>query len=241
METISLISILSIAFLGSFGHCVGMCGGIVIAYSSTKIKSEYSKQKQIFAHLLYSFGRVTSYTVLGALFGLIGEVIGFNNLTRGILLLVTGILMILVGFSLLGKIKFLTILEHSCSKSPLYQKTFKSLLGSDSLFSFYFLGMLNGLLPCGFVYVFAIMAAGSGSIFLGALVMFIFGLSTIPALFGLGFFMGLFKQTNLRNIFIKIASILVILFGISMAYKGYMFINNSEKMMQMQHKQHHNM
>ena len=94
--------------------------------------------------------------ILGALFGFVGGVVSFDNLTSGILLLITGVLMGLVGFSLLGKIKFLTILEHSCSKSPLYQKTFKSLLSSESLFSFYLLGMLNGLLPCGFVYVFAI-------------------------------------------------------------------------------------
>ena len=51
MEAISIITIISIAFLGSFGHCVGMCGGIVIAYSSTKIRSEWSKQTQTFAHL----------------------------------------------------------------------------------------------------------------------------------------------------------------------------------------------
>lgn len=229
MEAISIITIISIAFLGSFGHCVGMCGGIVIAYSSTKIKNEYSKKTQAFAHLLYSFGRVTTYMILGALFGFIGGVVSFDNLTSGILLLITGVLMVLVGFSLLGKIKFLTILEHSCSKSPLYQKTFKSLLSSESLFSFYLLGMLNGLLPCGFVYIFAITAASTGSAFWGAFVMFIFGLSTIPALFSLGFFIGLFKQSNLRDLFIKIASILVIIFGIYIAYKGYEYIIDPTK------------
>lgn len=183
METFSLISIISIALLGSFGHCIGMCGGIVVAYSSTKIKSEYSKTIQSVAHLLYSFGRVTTYTILGAIFGFIGGVVTFSNTTSGVFLLITGFLMVIVGFSLLGKIKFLTILEHSCSKSPLYQKTFKNLLTSNSLFSFYLLGMLNGLLPCGFVYAFAITAASTGSAFWGAVVMFIFGLSTIPALF----------------------------------------------------------
>lgn len=229
METISIISILTIAFLGSFGHCVGMCGGIVIAYSSTKIKPQWNKQIQTFAHLLYSFGRITTYMVLGALFGLVGGVVTFDNLTSGIFLLLTGFMMVLVGFSLLGKIKFLTILEHSCSKSSLYQNSFKALLGSESLFSFYLLGMLNGLLPCGFVYVFAITAASTGSAFWGAFVMMIFGLSTIPALFSLGFFVGLFKQSNLRDLFIKIASILVIAFGFYIAYLGYEYITNPAK------------
>ncbi len=229
METISIVTIVTIAFLGSFGHCVGMCGGIVIAYSSTKIRSEWSKKMQATVHLLYSFGRITTYTILGALFGLVGGVVTFDNLTSGILLLVTGSTMVLIGLSLMGKIKFLTSIEHSCSKSPLYQSTFKSLLGSDSLMSFYLLGMLNGLLPCGFVYVFAITAASTGSPIWGAFVMFIFGLSTIPALFSLGFFVGLFKKTNLRDLFIKLASYLVIGFGIYVAYLGYEYLSDPSK------------
>lgn len=223
METVSILAIISIAVLGSFGHCVGMCGGIVMAYSSTKIRSEWSKKLQAIAHLFYSFGRITTYTLIGAIIGFAGSVITFNNLTNSMLLVFTGVMMVLVGLSLLGKIKFLTILEHTCSKSTLYQKTFKKLLGSDSLISFYLLGMLNGLLPCGFVYAFAIIAAGTASAFWGAVVMFIFGLSTLPALFSLGFFIGLFKQSNLRDIFIKVASILVIAFGFYMMYLGYQF------------------
>ena len=229
MEAISIITIISIAFLGSFGHCVGMCGGIVIAYSSTKIKSDWTKKIQALGHLLYSFGRITTYMILGALFGFVGGVVTFDNLTSGIFLLLTGFMMVLVGLSLLGKIKFLTILEHTCSKSPLYQSTFKALLGSQSLFSFYLLGMLNGLLPCGFVYVFAITAASTGSAFWGAFVMLIFGLSTVPALFSLGFFVGVFKQSNLRDLFIKLASILVIGFGIYIAYLGYEYIIDPTK------------
>ena len=229
METISIITIISIAFLGSFGHCVGMCGGIVIAYSSTKIKSDWTKQVQAMAHLLYSFGRISTYMILGALFGLVGGVVTFDNLTSGIFLLLTGFMMVLVGLSLLGKIKFLTILEHTCSKSPLYQNTFKALLGSQSLFSFYLLGMLNGLLPCGFVYVFAITAASTGSAFWGAFVLLIFGLSTLPALFSLGFFVGVFKQSNLRDLFIKLASILVVAFGIYIAYLGYEYLVDPTK------------
>lgn len=229
METVSILTIISIAFFGSFGHCVGMCGGIVIAYSSTKVKDEWTKAHQATAHMLYSFGRISTYMILGALFGFVGGVVTFDNVTSGILLLTTGTMMVLIGLSLMGKIKFLTILEHSCSKSPLYQSTFKSLLGSDSLMSFYLLGMLNGLLPCGFVYVFAITAASTGSAFWGAIVMLIFGLSTLPALFSLGFFVGLFKQSNLRDLFIKIASFLVIGFGFYIAYLGYDYIIDPTK------------
>lgn len=239
MEAFSIISIISIALLGSFGHCIGMCGGIVVAYTSMKVKADDSKAKQIIAHLAYGFGRVTSYTFLGAIFGLLGSVIAFTNSTKALLFFVTGVLMVLVGLSLLGKIKFLTSIEHSCSKSPFYQKTFKKVLGSSSFSSFYILGILNGFLPCGFVYFFAITAAATASVFWGAFVMFIFGLCTIPALFILGFFAGLFKQSKLRDIFIKIASILVIIMGIMMLYKGFIFYTNQSMNHNITHEMKH--
>ena len=159
METIDILSIITIAFLGSFGHCVGMCGGIVIAYSSTKIRDDFNKAKEVASHILYSFGRITTYVILGAVFGSLGGVATFSNMANGILFVVAGVAMVLTGFSLLGKIKFLTLIEHSVSKTSWYQKNFRSLLGSQTLSSFFMLGLLNGLLPCGFVYFFAIQYA----------------------------------------------------------------------------------
>lgn len=235
MESISILTIVSIAFLGSFGHCIGMCGGIVVAYSSTKIDSTWGSSKQSISHILYSFGRITTYVIIGAIIGFIGQLITFDNTTSGILLISTGVLMILVGLSLSGKLKFLTSLEHSVSKSPLYQRTFKSLIGSNSFSSFYLLGMLNGLLPCGFVYVFAITAASTGSALWGAFVMLLFGLSTLPAMFSLGFFVGVFKQVALRNLFISIASILVILFGFYIMYQGYEYMIDPNKVILSSH------
>ncbi len=229
METIDIISIVTIAFLGSFGHCVGMCGGIVIAYSSTKIRDNFSKTKESVAHILYSFGRVTTYVLLGAIFGTLGSVASFSNMANGTLLFVAGLFMVLTGFSLLGKIKFLTFIEHSVSKTTWYQRNFKLLLGSQTLVSFYLLGLLNGLLPCGFVYFFAITAASTGDTLSGALVMFIFGLSTIPALFSLGFFVGLFNKSNFRNIMIKLAALSVVIYGIYTLYNGYGYITNPNK------------
>lgn len=224
METIDFISIITIAFLGSFGHCIGMCGGIVIAYSSTKVAQEWSKTHQSIAHLLYSFGRILTYAILGSIFGYLGGVATFSNTANGILWLIAGTAMVLTGLSLMGKIKFLTLIEHSVSKSKWYQQNFKVLLGSQTLVSFFLLGMLNGLLPCGFVYFFAITAASTANPFYGALVMIVFGLSTIPALFSLGFFVGLFKQSGFRNTMIKLASISVILYGGYTIYNGYDYL-----------------
>lgn len=229
MNTIDILWIIGIAFLGSFSHCIGMCGGIIIAYSSTKIDDKWEKPKQAMAHLLYSFGRVFTYVILGGMFGFLGGVAMFNNLANALLLIIAGIVMILTGLSLSGKIKFLTLIEHSLSSASWYKKIFRELLQTKSLFSFFVLGMINGLLPCGLVYFFAVTSASTGSALYGALVMLIFGLSTIPALFSLGFFVGLYKNSNFRNLIIKIASISVIIFGVYTIKKGYDYIRYPQK------------
>jgi len=222
METINIFSIITIAFLGSFGHCIGMCGGIVIAYSSAKIDGGFSKQKQAISHLLYSFGRVTTYVIMGVLFGYFGSLFSFDGQANTIFRMIAGIVMILAGLSLIGQIKFLTLIEHNLSSSLWYKKVFQTLIKSKSYLSFFSLGLLNGLLPCGFVYFFAITAANTASPIYGALVMLIFGLSTIPALFSLGFFISLFNKTSIRDVFIKLAALGVIIYGIVELYKGYM-------------------
>ena len=229
METVNILTIISIAFLGSFGHCIGMCGGIVVAYSTIKIDPKSSKVSQSVAHLLYSSGRVLTYTVLGAMFGFLGGVVLFSNNANGGLLIFAGIVMILAGLSLMGKIKFLTLIEHSFSSSSVYRNAFKSVLNSKSNLSFFLLGMLNGLLPCGFVYFFAITAASTADPFYGALVMFIFGVSTIPAMFGVGFLSSLAAATSFRNMMMSLSSIAVILYGAYTIYNGYEYIANPQK------------
>ena len=229
MDSINLLTIISIAFLGSFGHCIGMCGGIVLAYSTIKIEPASSKVSKTIAHLLYNFGRVLTYTILGAMFGALGGVVIFSNTANAVLLIVAGVAMILAGLSLMGKIKFLTIIEHSISSSNFYKKSFQKILHSKSNVSFFVLGMLNGLLPCGFVYFFAITAASTASPLSGALVMFIFGISTIPAMFSLGFLSSLASATNFRNMMMSLSSVAVILYGTFTIYNGYTYISNPHK------------
>ncbi len=238
MENIDLIIILTTAFLGGVGHCIGMCGGIVVAYSSTKIDQTSSYIQQTASHLAYNFGRVTTYAILGAIFGFVGQVVAFTPTTKGVLFLITGVLMILAGLSLIGNIKFLNSAEWSVSKYSWYQNTFRSLMTSKSYKSFYLLGMLNGIIPCGLVYSFAIFAASTASPLYGALVMALFGLATIPALLFLGFVTKFLQKGSLRGTMMKLASILVILYGGMTLYKGYNFIAHPEVMKAKMDKMH---
>lgn len=221
-----LLAVMLIAFAGSFGHCIGMCGGIVIAYTSTKVQSRWSRAKQATAHLIYAAGRIFTYVLMGVLFGALGGVVTLTPYGNGTLLLFAGIVMILAGISLLGKIRFLSVIEHSLSHLPWYQKAFRGLMQQHHWRSFFLLGMLNGLLPCGFVYFFAVAAAGSGSAEQGALIMLVFGLSTLPALFGLGFFVGLFQKFGFRNAMIRIAAVAVIAYGVMTLYYAVRFYQN---------------
>jgi len=233
MGNIDLIIILTTAFLGSVGHCIGMCGGIVVAYSSTKIDHKSSYLQQTASHLSYNFGRVTTYAILGGMFGYLGQVLAFTPTTKGILFIFTGLLMILAGLSLIGNLKFLNSAEWSVSKYAWYQNSFRKLMSSKSYGSFYLLGMLNGIIPCGLVYSFAIFAASTASPLSGALVMATFGLATIPALFFLGFITRFLQKGNLRGTMMKLAALLVIVYGVITLYKGYSYIIHPEETQKM--------
>lgn len=240
MDNIDLWTLFVVAFLGSIGHCVGMCGGFVMAYSAAKIDQNWDKSHQSVAHLFYNVGRVTSYTIIGALFGLFGKIFSFSMTGKGILFLIVGVIMVLMGLSLVGKIRFLTSVECSTSSSGLFRRLFHKFITSKSLASFFFLGMLNGFIPCGFVYFFAAFAAATASPLWGAVVMLVFGIATMPVLFSLGFFSALMHRVKFRQLALQLSGVLVILYGLYTGYKGYMFIAKPQmvksKMMKM--KQH---
>ncbi|MGW8169516.1 MAG: sulfite exporter TauE/SafE family protein [Sulfurovaceae bacterium] len=236
MNYIELLAILGTAFMIGFGHCIGMCGGIVIAYSTAKIDEKASWAKQSFSHLAYNFGRITTYIIMGALFGLLGKVFAFTMTTKGILFITTGMLMIIAGFSIIGGGKFLNSANWSISKQGWFQNSFKALLISKTPSSFYILGMLNGLIPCGPVYAFAIVAASTANPFYGAMVMFIFGLGTMPSLLFLGSLAKLIQRGGWRTTMTKIGALMIMLYGAWTLLKGYNFISHPEMMGQKMEK-----
>ncbi|MBK9731189.1 MAG: sulfite exporter TauE/SafE family protein [Chitinophagaceae bacterium] len=159
-----------LGLLGSF-HCVGMCGPLAMALPD----SNASNARFIWGRILYNLGRATSYALMGAFFGLIGFGFYFSgiqqgmSITIGLLLLFSAIPVFTefknrwqFGFS--GKLKKLL--------APLFLKTSASNL--------YFIGLLNGLLPCGFVYMGIAGALLAGTVINGALFMLLFGLGTFP-------------------------------------------------------------
>lgn len=222
MTGIEWTAIITFALLGSVGHCIGMCGGFIVTYTTAKVRPEHGKIQSAFYHFLYNIGRVTSYTAMGALFGLFGSLWDVSPLTRAIMFAVAGVMMILMGLSFAGKLKFLTSIEVPITNFRWFKKVFTAQLGSSSPRSFYVLGVLNGLFPCGLVYTMLVTATTTQSALYGAVVMAVFGLFTIPTLFSFAYVVGLFSQTKFRSVMIQLAAITVIGFGGWTVVKAYM-------------------
>jgi hypothetical protein len=226
MNSIDWWIIISIAFTGSFGHCIGMCGGFVMAYSSTKIDASMSKGAQLVRHSAYNLGRVSSYALLGMFFGAIGALFTISMEMRGMLFILAGLLMIITALSMLGLSKLLHLLEHSFSSFSLFKILFSRLIKNKSISSFFALGMMNGFFPCGFVFFFAAKAASSASIIDGGLIMAAFGLATVPTLLALGQSVNFMREIAFRQTMNRIAAVSIGMYGLFSLYKGLAHLIN---------------
>lgn len=215
-----------IGFLGSF-HCVGMCGPIALALPI----GTSSNLQLVISRLLYNFGRIVTYTFFGAIFGLFGKGIAFAGLQRyaSIALGLTILLYYLMPSKFKGRlsatIPYLAI-------SNFVKKSFTKLTKSGSAQSLFLFGIINGFLPCGFVYVALAGAITMGDFTSGALFMALFGLGTTPIMFATSL-VGKFIKGSLRTrmnklipVFAIVLAIIFILRGLSL---GIPFLSPPEK------------
>ncbi|MFQ4146419.1 sulfite exporter TauE/SafE family protein [Chlorogloeopsis sp. ULAP02] len=189
--------IISLGFLGSFGHCLGMCGPLAVAFSLSHQQKTSNWQQQLTFHALLNFGRLLSYTLVGAGIGALGSILlksgqlaGIGSDLRQWIAIVTGMMLIWFG---LGQIKpdFLPRIPvlHPLLKGSLHNRLSAGMV-KLSLKSRWWtpavLGMTWGLMPCGFLYAAQIKAAETGNLWIGAATMLAFGIGTIPTMLGVG-------------------------------------------------------
>jgi len=180
MATIALAGI-TLGLIASF-HCVGMCGPLVMALPVGHL----SRWRQVIAVMLYNTGRVFTYTLLGLLLGLAGRrlyLAGWQqwlSVCLGLLLLLPA-LYILVGKRNLQP-KWLSGLQWRL------QLLMARFIGSQQPLAHLGLGALNGLLPCGMVYLATAGTLGMQQVGDSVLFMFFFGAGTWPAMFAIGLF-----------------------------------------------------
>ena len=208
-------------------HCVSMCGGInlsqCINYNDTIDKGTLSTIKPAF---LYNLGRVISYTIFGAIVGGIGSIISFTGWMQSLIQLIASIFMIIMGLNMLNIFPWLRKLNPRMPK--IFAKKFKSKNNNSP----FFIGLLNGFMPCGPLQAMQIYAISTGSVTKGAISMFLFSLGTVPLMFGLGT-LSSYMSKKFSNKIMKFGAILVIVLGFSMfnnalALSGINFSKGSE-------------
>ncbi|ASP47178.1 sulfite exporter TauE/SafE family protein [Cognaticolwellia beringensis] len=202
-----------IGLLGS-GHCVVMCGGI--STMLTTAISDTARHKKYAIIFAYNFGRIASYSLIGALVAFTSSMAAKNiGFPVAILKTIAGVFLILLGLYLGQWLMWLSRVEHLGKNiwrhiSP-HTKKFIPIKNIKSAFA---LGALWGWLPCGLVYSTLTWSLASADVLNGALIMFFFGLGTLPALLSVSLGTISVKSLLSHTLFRKLAAMLVVIYGI---------------------------
>lgn len=216
MELVSaFLSALVLGLLGSM-HCVGMCGGLQTLLNRPQaVRKPLENQLHL---IVLNLGRVTLYSLTGAMFGFIGAELGTQLDVPGwsvLLRQLTAVMIIVVGLQLLLKIERpLAFLEKA--GYGLWQRI-QPLLSRPGPFTYsqsFRRGLLWGFLPCGLVYSVLAIATVSGSAAGGLLTMLGFGMGTLPALLFTGLVLWKFKQVLQSGLVRRGGGVFFILVGL---------------------------
>ena len=204
----SRLALFTLGLLTSL-HCVGMCGGINLAQSSA---SAQAGEQVARANLFYNLGRVLSYTLIGALAGALGSVLRVSTAVQAVIELLAALLMLLMGLNLLDFAFLRGLLPHLPAGLRL------RLLHRGRNSSLW-VGLVNGLMPCGPLQAMQLYALATGSAVRGAVSMLLFSLGTVPLMLGFGLVSGSLNHRYARPM--RLASgALVLVMGMSMLTNG---------------------
>lgn len=217
-ESISLLILFAAGLLTGF-HCISMCGGFIVSYTT---KNALNGHKSFSQHLVYGIAKTFSYALIGGLFGLVGGFIAFNTQLRGWVAIFAGIFMVFYSLSMFG-IKFFRkfqvnpkFLSKVAAKSP-----------KGSYLGPLFTGLLTGLfVACGPLQAMYLYAIGSGSFRVGAISLSVFGLGTLPVLIGFGSLVTMISHKTTAKI-LKVSAALVLLLGLIMINNGLALTGSS--------------
>ena len=176
-----LYSAFIVGLLGSF-HCLGMCGPLVLALPV----HAQDKVKAVSGRLIYNTGRIATYSLVGLLMGMFGQSLSFVS-SQQALSVAVGVLMLMLIVSpnqLSQKFSFVSPIARFTSK---VQQQFALQFKKKTYRAYFFSGMLNGLLPCGLVYIALAGAIATGNSVSGMAYMALFGLGTLPMMLAVSF------------------------------------------------------
>ena len=204
---------LILGLLGSF-HCVGMCGPIAFLLPLDRS----NRTKRILQATSYHLGRIIMYALLGMAFGLVGKSLHLFGIQQqlsigiGILMIAT----IIIPSKIFNRYHF---------SRPIYRVVGKVknkmgvTLKKKTPGAFFTLGYLNGLLPCGLVYMAIFGAIGTGGALQGSLYMALFGLGTVPLMTS-AMYLGNFLTNTIKQRILKAIPVLVVIIGLLFILRG---------------------
>ena len=255
-SALDLWLIAALGFLGSFGHCVGMCGPITAAFAlsvdATDVKQgpqQHAIASSLSFHLRLNLGRLLSYALVGAAIGALssvlfagGQMAGVGSALRRAISMTTGLLLIWFGLSQAkpGLLPTLPLVHserlHTWVNRWMMQLSGKQFteasanrLATVQMLKPLLLGLLWGLIPCGFLYAGQLRAAETQSWVGGAAVMLAFGAGTMPAMLATGITTALLSSHQRSQLFqiggwlsVIIGSLLLVRTGDTMSdYSGH--------------------
>ena len=207
------LSALTLGLIGSF-HCIGMCGPIALAIP---LKTS-SWLARITGGVIYNIGRAITYATMGAIFGLLGRGLVMSGFQQWVSVIMGTIMILSVITPSLYKNRF-------NAEKGLFSFVGKVKLSLGKLFiqrsfgSLFLIGLLNGLLPCGLVYVAIAAAIATGSSAGGGLFMFIFGLGTLPMMLTISL-IGNIITLELRKKITRLIPYAIVFIGVLFVLRG---------------------
>lgn len=208
-----LAGVFTASLAGSL-HCAGMCGGFVAFYSGS---APGRPGNRLVPHLAYSLGRLTTYAVLGGVFGALGAAVDRAGGLAGVhrpAAIAAGLLMVLWGVYALLQALDVRLPRVAMPRAVMQfsARLMGSLRGRPPVARASLLGLLSTLLPCGWLYAFATLAAGTGHPLGGVLVMVSFWAGTLPLMLGFGVVLNALSAP-LRRRLPAVTAVLLIVIG----------------------------
>ena len=194
-------------------HCVGMCGPLSLGLPV----HETSPGRRTTALALYHAGRILMYATLGLIFGLLGRKFYLAGLQQELSIALGAVLLLIAVQHFVFRYTYQPAFIRKFYNQ--LQQAMIKLMKRTSWTNYLLFGSLNGLLPCGMVYVAVEAAMSTNNVLSGTVMMASFGLGTLPALFALGLF-GLLMKLPLRNHLRKLSPYFVLVIGMALILRG---------------------
>lgn len=209
----AIISGFTLGAAGSL-HCVGMCGPLCLALPTHHL----SKTEKFLSLLIYQFGRIITYSFIGLIFGLAGRRIYISGYQQWFSIALGIIVLVMAGMYFISKnsVHFSFFNRFYFSIQQLISRLLKK---QNGLLSFLLLGLANGLLPCGLVYVAVAATLSFTEIAESVSFMAMFGAGTLPAMMLMGY-AGQMMNVEARKLMRKAVPVFITLMGVLLILRG---------------------